>query len=128
MLTITVTPSFSKSFLVRSDKDGAKDGNNLGPASINLTFKFLATFAWSEVSGPRINSAMAPAISTPVGPPPITEIVNFVSSSYLHNSSNLRITSALMVNASATDFIPNAFSFTPGIPKSDVTDPRATIK
>ena len=128
MLTITATPSFSKSFLVRADKDGAKDGNNLGPASINLTFKFLATFAWSEVSGPRINSAMAPAISTPVGPPPITVMDNFVSSSYLHNSSNLRITSALIVKASATVFIPNAYSLTPGIPKSDVTDPRATIK
>ncbi|CAB4608824.1 unannotated protein [freshwater metagenome] len=128
VFNITCTPSFSKSFLVRAESDGENGGNNRSPASINRTSIWAAAFAWSDLSGPRTNSASAPAISTPVGPPPTTEIENLVLSSKRHKSSNRRITSARIVSASLTVFIPNANSLTPGIPKSAVVDPSATIK
>ena len=80
VLSITLTPSFSRSFLVRADSEGEKLGNSRGPASIKTIFILAAACAWSFASGPRTNSANAPAISTPVGPPPTTAIVNTVSS------------------------------------------------
>ena len=43
-------------------------------------------------------------------------------------SSYERITSDRIVNASPTVFIPKAFSLTPGIPKSEVVDPRAITR
>ena len=38
VLSITSTPSFSRSFLVRADRAGEKLGSNRGPASINTIF------------------------------------------------------------------------------------------
>ena len=128
VLSITCTPSFSRSFFVRSDRAGEKLGNKRGPASIKTILIFAAASAWSFLSGPRTNSAKAPAISTPVGPPPTTAIVNAVSSWKRHKSSKRRITSARMERASCTLFIPSANSLTPFTPKSAVAEPSAMIK
>ena len=88
----------------------------------------LDAFSSSEARGPRTSSASAPAISTPVGPPPTTEIESWVSSWNLQRSSKRLITSARIFIASATLFIPRACSATPLIPKSAVADPSATMR
>ena len=127
VLSRTFTPSFSKSFFARADNFSENIGKIRGPASMRLIRICDAAWAWSFFSGPRTNSAKAPAISTPVGPPPTTEIEKLVSSSNRHKSSKRRITSARIDKASLTLFIPRACSATPGIPKSAVTEPSATI-
>ena len=87
-----------------------------------------AAFDSSFLRGPFFNSASAPAISTPVGPPPTTLRDSRVLSSKRHKSSKRRSTSARMAIASCTLFIPSAMSETPGIPKSAVAEPSATTK
>ena len=71
-----MTPNFSKSRCARNELCGDIAGSKRGPASMSATRIPRAARELSKVSGPRINSAIAPAISTPVGPPPITLIVN----------------------------------------------------
>ena len=124
----TSTPIFSRSRFVRADNFGENVGSSRGPASIKLILMCFAACSWSFISGPETSSESAPAISTPVGPPPTTVSERTVSSSKRQRSSKRRIISARIFIASATLFIPNACSLTPSILKSAVADPRAKIK
>ena len=73
----TCTPSFSKSRVARLACFSLNDGRIRGPDSMRMTrVSLVSILRKSLASVKRLISPIAPANSTPVGPPPITTNVN----------------------------------------------------
>ena len=73
----TSTPSSRSDCSALADRFGGKDGSSAGPASIRMTREQCGVMLRkSRDTDARASSAMAPAISTPVGPPPMTTKVS----------------------------------------------------
>ena len=67
----TVTPSFSSDWRAYSDSDASKAGRTRGPASTRITWALRGSMRRKSAARVKwASSAMVPASSTPVGPPP----------------------------------------------------------
>ena len=118
----TSTPSSERSDCARRERSSAKAGRRRGPASRRMTRALAGSMRRkSRTRTVRLMSAMAPASSTPVGPPPTTTKLSsgtrFAgSSSFSADSKAVRMRRRISV-ACSTVLRPGAALSHSGCPK-----------